>query len=332
MTNEQINEYLVKYKISSKEDLANHIQELKRNTIPNTRLISELVYVLEDSFFSLSFGEKKLNTHISEVIKVNSTRHKSQAGETHKEIVGDSEGVKENLPPYKSNNTSRFKDWTEKLTGEKEAEDKKPSWKGQKEIESPFFLDECISTTWLPLKSGQELQSKLVNESEDKIKKERLEFLKDKILNNHSNSPKQLPDIVKIVTAETEEELKEIFKSSSLGIGQKHNKYKLPMSKLFVQFPDALQAIVLASCYGHHCYPTDTDWLNFKRVEGGSQNYKDAGIRHSLGAEKDEESNLPEIFHQAWNKLAELQLWLEENKINIKDFSKNYLNNLHNKK
>ena len=114
--------------------------------------------------------------------------------------------------------------------------------------------------------------------------------------------------------------------------GVKHNKHKLPMSKLFVQFPDALQAIVLASCYGHHCYPTDTDWLNFKRVEGGSENYKDASIRHLLGGEKDKESNLPEIFHQAWNKLAELQLWLEENSIDIKEFSNNYLKNLQDKK
>lgn len=110
--------------------------------------------------------------------------------------------------------------------------------------------------------------------------------------------------------------------------GEKHNKGKLPMSKLFTQFPDALQAVVLASCYGHHRYPADVDWLNFKRVPGGSQAYKDACLRHSLGAEKDEESGLPEIFHQAWNKLAELQLWLEENNINIKKFSKEYLDNL----
>lgn len=111
--------------------------------------------------------------------------------------------------------------------------------------------------------------------------------------------------------------------------GEKHNKGKLPMSKLFVQFPDALQAVVLASCYGHNKYKeVDANWLNFKKVPGGSQTYKDACLRHSLGAEKDEESGLPEIVHQAWNKLAELQLWLEENNINIKKFSKEYLDNL----
>lgn len=114
--------------------------------------------------------------------------------------------------------------------------------------------------------------------------------------------------------------------------GQKFNSYKLPMSKLFVQFPDALQAVILASCYGNFKYPEDTDWLNFKRVYGGSQTYKDASIRHCLAGEKDNESDLPEIFHQTWNKLAELQLWIEENNINIKEFSKTYLENLHNSK
>ena len=151
--------------------------------------------------------------------------------------------------------------------------------------------------------------------------KENLEKMSDSFLHRVKNNSDKCGILAK---KETETTYKET--------GEKHNKHKLPMSKLFLQFPDALQAVVLASCYGHHCYPSDTDWLNFKRVEGGSQNYKDAEIRHFLGGEKDKESNLPEIFHQAWNKLAELQLWLEENRVNIKDFSKNYLENLQNQK
>lgn len=50
MTAEQITEYLSKYVITSKELLAEHILQLKRNTYPNVGLISELVYVLEDKF------------------------------------------------------------------------------------------------------------------------------------------------------------------------------------------------------------------------------------------------------------------------------------------
>lgn len=48
---EQIKEYLQKFRITNKEQLATHIEELKRNTVPNTELISELVYVLEDDYF-----------------------------------------------------------------------------------------------------------------------------------------------------------------------------------------------------------------------------------------------------------------------------------------
>lgn len=99
MSEQQIKEYLKKYSITSKELLASHIEELKRNTKPNAKLISELVYVLADeksvfnSFcaeknkykekFIAGFGfnppirgkiitydspQKSLNNHVSEVI------------------------------------------------------------------------------------------------------------------------------------------------------------------------------------------------------------------------------------------------------------------------
>lgn len=61
MTEKQVKDYLYKYNLKSKEDLAQHIVELKRNTNPNTRLISELVYVLEDeeSVFNSFLAENK---------------------------------------------------------------------------------------------------------------------------------------------------------------------------------------------------------------------------------------------------------------------------------
>jgi len=62
MTETQIKEYLNKYSITTKEGLAKHVEELKRNTKPNIGLISELVYVLEDeeNLFSNLFCGKKL--------------------------------------------------------------------------------------------------------------------------------------------------------------------------------------------------------------------------------------------------------------------------------
>lgn len=99
---------------------------------------------------------------------------------------------------------------------------------------------------------------------------------------------------------------------SSLGV--KHNKHKAPISLLFKQFPKALEAISKCSEYGHNKYKdTDLDFLNFKRVIGGSITYADAGLRHRLESGLDLESGLPHQYHVAWNALAELQLWIEEN-------------------
>lgn len=84
MTGEQIKEYLDKYSLNTKDLLANHIIHLKRNTKPNTELISELSYVLLDEekvFFSV------LPT------KINSTRHKSRGRDTHS-VLFDLERVK----------------------------------------------------------------------------------------------------------------------------------------------------------------------------------------------------------------------------------------------
>lgn len=104
--------------------------------------------------------------------------------------------------------------------------------------------------------------------------------------------------------------------------GVKDNDKKLPMSKLKVQFPNALQAVVLCSSMGHEKYKdTDEDWLNFLRVPGGSETYRDACERHSLYevGDVDEESGLPHLFHELWNKMAEVEIWIKENhkEINI---------------
>lgn len=94
--------------------------------------------------------------------------------------------------------------------------------------------------------------------------------------------------------------------------GKKDNKEKPQLSLLFKQFPLALEAIAKCSEYGHEKYKdTDSDYLNFKRVDGGSKTYADAGLRHRLEQGLDKESGLPHAWHTAWNALAELQLILE---------------------
>lgn len=99
--------------------------------------------------------------------------------------------------------------------------------------------------------------------------------------------------------------------------GVKHNKGKLPLDTMITkQFPNALEAVCKATQYGHHKYIlSDHYYDNFKKVEGGSQTYADAGQRHNLYKnEIDQESGLPHIYLKCWNALAELEIWIEENK------------------
>ncbi len=115
-------------------------------------------------------------------------------------------------------------------------------------------------------------------------------------------------------------------------VGVKHNKHKAPLDIVQTrQFPKALQLLALATAYGNKKYEaTDKDYLNFKRVDGGSQTYFDAAARHSVDRfGKDRESGLPHIIHAVWDNMAALEMWAEENKIDLEDFSKKYLENLH---
>lgn len=100
--------------------------------------------------------------------------------------------------------------------------------------------------------------------------------------------------------------------------GIKFNEGKLPMSVIKKQFPNALKAIVMCSLYGHSKYNAngeDEDWLNYTRVSGGSQTYRDAFERHSLYdvGSLDDESKLPHLFHELWNKMAEVELYIKKN-------------------
>ena len=55
MDKKQIEEYLAKYNIANKEQLSLHIEQLRRNTSPNVRLINELEWIMADGYF----GEEK---------------------------------------------------------------------------------------------------------------------------------------------------------------------------------------------------------------------------------------------------------------------------------
>lgn len=153
-----------------------------------------------------------------------------------------------------------------------------------------------------------------VNSSPEDLVK--LNILRDCILNKDFKT-NFTEDITDLISAEK--------------TGQKHNKLKAPLDILQTrQFPKALQLLALATSYGNYKYKdTDLDFLNFKRVEGGSQTYLDAQSRHATDRNNlDSESGLHHFIHSIWNGIAALEIWAEENKINIEEYSKNYLKSL----
>ncbi len=107
----------------------------------------------------------------------------------------------------------------------------------------------------------------------------------------------------------------EIHFSSNLQpeTGNKFSQSKVPVSKIFKQFPLALEAIAKRSALGHEKYKdSDQDWMNFKRVPNAIEQYEDAAARHLLKL-GDEEDDFEHLVAEVWNKLAIIQLKLEKN-------------------
>lgn len=75
-------------------------------------------------------------------------------------------------------------------------------------------------------------------------------------------------------------------------------------------FARALLAVAEVGTYGAAKY-SDNGWT---AVPGGRERYDDAGMRHRLarwaGEERDRESQLLHLAHEAWNALAVLELEL----------------------
>lgn len=182
--------------------------------------------------------------------------------------------------------------------------------------------------------------------------REKIELLKQYLLNQPSVQ-NDINKIIEIFLSGTEDELKnmiskekikmegkdDVITSSNRGEkealqGLKYNNLK-PSLDIVInrQFPKALQLIALATEYGHNKYiENDSNYLNYKSVKGGSQTYFDASARHSTDRNGLDESGLPHIIHAVWSSLAGLELWAEENNINVKEFTEKFMKNLHNSK
>lgn len=117
-------------------------------------------------------------------------------------------------------------------------------------------------------------------------------------------------------------------------VGQKYSQNKLDMSKLFVQFPHACQAIVLASTFGNAKYHKTDDpetWDNFKKVPNGYNQFKSAEFRHELLTQEEEESGLHPEFHILWNSLARYEHWAMQNGVKESELAEKHIKNWYEK-
>lgn len=308
MSDNQIEAYLEKYKITNKELLETHLEEIKRNTVVNSDIVFTLVEILYDEeLCSKFFSAQKKNEkeYFSWILDPNLVVNNIIQGEW---IENNTAGtVFEKVQDTSLNNLLQSIDEHQKQNGGKVDLDriiygldekekfkaiftwklKKPNFTVKNSTPNKIFYDTCFS------KIEEFLQKNLKSEDDKK----------------HSEADWMNLKRGRIITYATKRE-------RDSKAGKKENEGKLPIdTMLTIQFPKAIQAIAKATLFGHNKYiKTDEDWLNYKRVLGGSQTYADACARHGL--EKGVialDSGLPHIYHKCWNAMAELELWIEEN-------------------
>lgn len=77
---------------------------------------------------------------------------------------------------------------------------------------------------------------------------------------------------------------------------------------------DVLEAIARVYTFGARKYAPNT----WRYLEDGSERYRGALLRHMTaeqsGEELDPESGLPHVYHEAWNALARVAIYLDNKK------------------
>ena len=92
--------------------------------------------------------------------------------------------------------------------------------------------------------------------------------------------------------------------------GAKLDANKPLAAQILGMFANALLAVADVGTFGASKYSMG----GWQKVENGETRYGDARLRHflyrSAGEEFDKDSDLPHLAHEAWNALAELELYL----------------------
>lgn len=328
MTDTQIKDYLKKYRIDSEEQLAKHIEELKRNTKPNNEIIFPLVDLLLNeksvllSFFRENFKEREETVYVRTVTPFFLDEMLGKCSSQcfcdgsckkpqEKKLGGYSKpNIYVNSTRHKAREEGNFH---KEIAGDLEEVNKpkgvEVSLKELKEntinnVELGLDIVDILGITLCDNRDYiYKLIEKKISAKKDKIKTAKLhtypltpeECFKDDVITNSSRGEK-----------ETMEYLQGVKESQSVD--------KAPIFTYCKVNKNALEALSLRALYGHIKYKeTDQDWQNFTRVPNALEEYANASFRHALGiGEEDEETHL---VAEAWNAVAKLEVFLR-NKLN----------------
>jgi hypothetical protein len=304
MTNEQIKDYLKKYRIDSEEQLAKHIEELKRNTIPNNEIIFPLVDLLvnEKAVLLSFFAENKKQEiftrtitpfFLDEVLGKCSTQcfcDGSCKKPQEKNLGGYKiPNVKVNATRHKAREEGKFH---KEIVGDLEGINRPPS-KYHVQKKDFDYLKQLLNKTPSSYDFKKVMDLVLVETEEDLVRiilDEKIE--KDDVITNSSRGEKETME----------------------GVKESQSIDKAPVFTYCKVNKNALEALSLRALYGHKKYiETDQDWQNFTRVPNALEEYGNAAFRHALNiGEEDEETHL---IAEAWNSVAKLEVFLR-NKLN----------------
>lgn len=96
-------------------------------------------------------------------------------------------------------------------------------------------------------------------------------------------------------------------------VGKKLDSNKPEIWRMLQQFPLALEQVTKCSMFGHEKYKNnDGDWQNFSRLDNAYERFSNSLCRHIMEGGLNDESNLDNDAHVAWNALARLEVKLRK--------------------
>ena len=286
-----IKKYLEEYKIRTANQLVSHIVELKRNTSPDFKLISELVHHLEVEYNDFGIYKDDVitspNRGEKEMFKLQENK------DTQEKFTKCVNYIYREKPKRPKNVIVRI---TEKVNSNKN---------NTSYLKQPKIKDTSL----------KEIKEATINATN-------LNFDIKDILDIISCDTKE--DIHRLVEKQIAERDKlniypltpeECIEKERIGVKQNQTEQKAPMFTYCKVNKNALEALSLRALYGHNKYKQfDQDWQNFTRVDNGDFEYGNSLFRHALaiGGEETEEEHL---IAAAWNAVARLEIYFR-NKLN----------------